>query len=88
MGSNAKHAKASGRALCRAALQQGTKQDIHAQSQAQCHTLMKPISFAYSLKHCRHMFRLYFRMMPHLLLHTRLQRGNTGVRGLSNNLLL
>ena len=36
-------------------------------------TLMKPMSLAYSLKHCRHMFRLYFRMIPHLLLHTRLQ---------------
>ena len=51
-------------------------------SQAQRRTLVKPMSFAYSLKHCRHMFRLYFRMIPHLLLHTRLQHGNTGVKWL------
>lgn len=36
-------------------------------------TLMKPMSLAYSLKHWRQMFRLYLRMMPPWLLHTRLQ---------------
>ncbi len=36
-------------------------------------TLIKPISLEYSRKHCRQMFRPYFRIRPHWLEHTRLQ---------------
>ena len=37
-------------------------------------TFTKPMSLAYSRKHCLQMFRLYLRMIPHWLAHTRLQR--------------
>ena len=50
----------------------------HTQHSARHHaimfTFMKPMSLAYSRKHCRHTFRPYFRMSPHWLLHTRLQQ--------------
>ena len=37
-------------------------------------TFTKPISLAYSRKHCLQMFRLYLRMIPHWFPHTRLLR--------------
>ena len=37
-------------------------------------TLMKPISLAYSLKHCLQMFILYFRIKPWRLAQTRLSK--------------
>ena len=35
-------------------------------------TFTKPMSLAYSRKHCLQMFRLYLRMIPHWFPHTRL----------------
>ena len=43
-------------------------------------TFTKPMSLAYSRKHCLQMFRLYLRMIPHWFAHTRL-RGRTGGGG-------
>ena len=37
-------------------------------------TLMKPMSLAYSRKHCRQMLRPYLRISPHWLEQTRLQQ--------------
>lgn len=36
-------------------------------------TFTKPMSLAYSRKHCLQMLRLYLRMMPHWFAHTRLR---------------
>ena len=43
-------------------------------------TFTKPMSLAYSRKHCLQMFRLYLRMIPHWFPHTRLlkRRGGEG----------
>ena len=43
-------------------------------------TFTKPMSLAYSRKHCLQMFRLYLRMIPHWFPHTRLlkRRGGGG----------
>ena len=38
-------------------------------------TFTKPMSLAYSRKHCLQMFRLYLRMIPHWFAHTRLLKG-------------
>lgn len=40
-------------------------------------TFLKPISLAYSRKHCRQMFRPYFRIIPWLLEQARLKRTET-----------
>ena len=41
-------------------------------------TFTKPMSLAYSRKHCLQMFRLYLRMIPHWFAHTRLLKGRGG----------
>ena len=41
-------------------------------------TFTKPMSLAYSRKHCLQMFRLYLRMIPHWFAHTRLLEGRGG----------
>lgn len=44
-------------------------------------TFTKPMSLAYSRKHCLQMLRLYLRMIPHWFAHTRLLREGEGGRG-------
>lgn len=44
-------------------------------------TFTKPMSLAYSRKHCLQMFRLYLRMIPHWFEHTRLLMEGEGTRG-------
>jgi hypothetical protein len=44
-------------------------------------TFTKPMSLAYSRKHCLQMLRLYLRMIPHWFAHTRLLREGEGARG-------
>ena len=45
-------------------------------------TFTKPMSLAYSRKHCLQMLRLYLRMIPHWFEHTRLLMEGEG-RGVS-----
>ena len=44
-------------------------------------TFTKPMSLAYSRKHCLQMLRLYLRMIPHWFEHTRLLMEGEGTRG-------